>query len=117
MGMCADILAMGPYGPEIAAFLAYPAGQYAKTRVGTVVVTELFGILEGSPASRTFAKYLGVTDPWDFNQHKLVGSAVDVEGLRAFLATLLGGEDYKRDLEAFIALRDHGFEFFFRPNG
>jgi hypothetical protein len=76
-----------------------------------------FGITHGSTASRAFASYLGITDPWDFNQHKLVPSNVDVDGLRAFLETLQGSEELMSDLEAFLALRDAGFDFYFRPNG
>ena len=97
--------------------LEYLPERYAKTRPGTPVVRQLFGITHGSSASTAFAACLGITDPWDFNQHKIVPANVDVQGLRDFLATLQHGEDFLPDLEAFLVLQAHGFDVFFRPNG
>lgn len=117
MGMAADLIAIGPFSSEVAPFLEYSSERYQHTREGTPVIRQLFGITHGSNASTAFAACLGITDPWDFNQHKIVSADVDPQGLRDFLATLQDGEEFFPDLEAFVALRAHGFDFFFRPNG
>jgi hypothetical protein len=117
MGMAADVIGFGPFSHEVAAFLEYSPELYRRTRAGTPVVRQLFGITHGTSASAAFAACLGITDPWDFNQHKISSSAVNVPGLRALFDTLQDGDDFLEDLEAFVALQERGFEFFFRPNG
>jgi hypothetical protein len=117
MGMAADLIAIGPFSSEVASFLEYSSERYQHTREGTPVIRQLFGITHGSNASTAFAACLGITDPWNFNQHKVVSANVDLQGLRDFFATLQDGEEFLPDLEAFVALRKHGFDFFFRPNG
>jgi len=74
MGMYAEIIAIGSYLPDLKKHLEYPDEFYEKTIQGAPVVKVLFGIAEGSSLSKEFASYLGVTDPWDFNQHKLIPS-------------------------------------------
>jgi hypothetical protein len=117
MGMAADLIAIGPFSSEVAPFLEYPSERYRHTREGTPVIRQLFGITHGSNASTAFAACLGISDPWDFNQHKIVSANVDLSGLRDFFATLQDGEEFLPELEVFVALRAHGFDFFFRPNG
>lgn len=118
MSMCADIIALGPFSPDIAQCLEYPAERYRSTKSSAVVVVTLFGITEGSNASRQFALCLGITDAWDFNQHKIDTSKIDAAVLRAFLQSLSpGAEEYVKDFDRFLILRDHGFQFIFRPNG
>lgn len=117
MGMAADLIAIGPFCREVESFLEYPAEFYAHTDEGTIVIHLLFGITHGSTASTAFAACLGITDPWDFNQHEVAPADVDLQKLRDFLLTLQDGEDFLPDLEAFAALRAHGFAFYFRPNG
>jgi hypothetical protein len=117
MGMAADIIAIGPFSPAVVAYLEYPPDHYKHTRQGSPVIAQLFGITHGSTASREFARCLGITDPWDFNQHKIDPKAIDGDQLRSFVATLHDGDDFIRDLEALLVMRDEGFEFYFRPNG
>jgi len=117
MGMAADILAIGPFSKAIAGRLEYPEERYAKTCDGAPVILTLFGITHGTTASTTFAALLGIDDPWDFNQHKLVPSKADVGALRDFFLTLQDGNEFLPDLEAFVVLRERGFDFYFRPNG
>ena len=81
MGMFAEILAIGGFKPELAPRLEYPVGYYAGTEPGTIVIRTLFGIHEGSSASRRFAQFLGIDDPWDFNQHKIDAQRIDFDGL------------------------------------
>ena len=71
MGMSAEIIAVGPFSPEVAGFLGYPARLYANTREGAIVTCRLFRIAEGSTLSRQLAALLGVSDAWDFNQHQI----------------------------------------------
>ena len=124
MGMLADVLAIGPYSPDIAKYLPYghdgvTSGDfqylYRSTLPGKLVVAMLFGISEGSSASRDFAACLGIADTWDFNQHKIDPSKIDLERLQSVLSGLGDGQRYTDDLDALIALRAHGFKFFFRP--
>jgi hypothetical protein len=114
MGMFAEIIAIGPYSPDIKAYLEYPDERYEKTQIGIPVVRVLFGIGEGSTVSRQFASLLGISDPWDFNQHKLNPSTFDIDGLKEFFTVY---EDYDEDLEALLAFSEKGFEFYFMPNG
>jgi len=116
MGMCADIVALGPFSPDITQYLEYPPDFYCSTRSGATVVVTLFGISEGSSASRHFASCLGITDPWDFNQHTIDPDKIDVEALRGFLQSM-PEEEYSKDLDKLLVLRMHGFQFIFRPNG
>lgn len=65
-------------------------------------------LLSGTPVTAEipeFAAHLGITDPWDFNQHKLTPTNVNVDGLRTFFATLHDGEEFLPDLEAFCIRR------------
>jgi len=114
MGMCAQLVAIGPFSQEIACWLSYRAELYANTRHGTVVTHYLFGIGEGSTLSRQFAGLVGISDPWDFNQHQIDTSAVDWVGLKAFAADY---PHYDEDVEALAALSKAGFTFHFRPEG
>ncbi len=66
MSLCADIVAWGPYNPEIAKFLEYRPEAYSSTVPGSLVVAELFGIVEGTVASKQFASCFGISDVWDF---------------------------------------------------
>lgn len=117
MGMCAGILAIGPFSEAVRTHLDYPAGQFANTRPGVPVLVHLFGIVHGSTASRAFAAALGISDAWDFNQHVIDRDHIDFEQLRRVFATLEDGDDYLPDLDRLRVLRDHGFVFYFEPNG
>lgn len=114
MGMAAELIAIGPYSDAIADFLDYGRERYKLTPEGTMISCRLFGIYEGSTVSREFAHMLGITDPWDFSQHKLNPAKADVSKLEKFGQVY---EDYERDVEAFKVLHKNGFEFHFRPQG
>jgi hypothetical protein len=115
--MYAEITAIGLFRQDLIPDLEYPAETYEGTANGAVVIVDLFGIVEGSSASRQFANLLGISDPWDFNQHRIDPNAVDIDGLRAFVETLAGAAAYARDIERLERLRSAGFDFYFRPNG
>jgi len=115
--MSAEILAIGPFSADIADALEYTAEHYARTRPGVTVFVSLFSVMPGSSTSHAFAEQLGIDDAWDFNQHKIEPARVDLDGLRAFLATLHESEEYLPDIERFVRLRDKKFDFYFRPNG
>lgn len=114
MGMCAEIVAIGPFQRWLIPHLDYPEEHYADTREGAIVTLLLFGILEGSSLSRDFANLLGVTDPWDHNQHKLDPRNFDREGLMLFGAAY---DTYDKDVNTLLTLANAGWEFHFRPNG
>jgi hypothetical protein len=114
MGMCAEIIAIGPYTKSIAGFLDYSAERYDATREGSVISRRLFGINEGSTLSREFAAHLGISDPWDFNQHKITNADIDFIGLKAFGHMY---NQYADEIKIFEMLVKVGFEFHFRPEG
>src|ERR1044072_560103 len=98
--LCADLIAWGPYSSEIAQFLEYGADAYRLTEPGALVVTELFGITEGTHAGKQFAFCFGIADVWDFNQHKINPENIDLDRLRALLERLDERERYAGQLEA-----------------
>lgn len=106
MGMSADILAIGPFSADIVDTLEYPADFYSQTRPGVPVVTYLFDCMPGSSTSREFASHFGISDPWDFNQHKIDPFRVNSDALRRFLVEFHEPDVYLRDLEFFVRLRD-----------
>lgn len=117
MGLCAEILAVGPFSQDVANLLEYPSDCYATTRPGSRVVAFLFGIVEGSTAGREFARALGISEAWDFNQHFIDPSRIDFAHVRAVLSRLSEGDSYLRDVERMEAFAKHGFELIFLPNG
>lgn len=114
MGMCAEIIAIGHFTKEIAEYLEYSSYVYKDTCEGSVITEKLFGISEGSPLSTRFALLLGISDPWDFNQHKINNENIDVDGLKEFVQMYT---DYEGDLTRLLLFMSHGFDFHFRPEG
>ncbi len=114
MGMCAEIIAIGPFSTEIVAFLDYRPEQYVRTAKGSIISRRLFGIAEGSSLSREFADILGINDAWDFNQHKIENDRIDFARLKEF-----GGmyDHYTDDIAALEVFVNAGFELHFRPEG
>lgn len=112
--MCAEVIAIGPYSSNIAEFLDYPADLYKDVPDGAVISRRLFGILEGSSLSREFAALLGISDAWDFRQHKIDPAKINADGLRDFGAQY---QEYEDDVTALLRLKTAGFEFHFRPEG
>jgi hypothetical protein len=108
MGMAAEIIAIGPFSSSIVEHMEYPADFYRETRAGVPVLRRLFTVYQGSTVSREMAACFGI-EAWDFNQHHLNPMRADVEKLRTMFDA--------RDADAFLALRDAGFQFYFMPNG
>ncbi|MEZ4295688.1 MAG: hypothetical protein R3B70_11980 [Polyangiaceae bacterium] len=114
MGMSAEIIAVGPFSKAVVAHLDYRPELYARAREGAIVTRRLFGISEGSALSRELAGLLGISDPWDFNQHKVRTENVDASALREWGSKY---PDYSEDVEALLVLAGAGFEMHFRPEG
>ena len=114
MGMCAEIIAIGPFSKEIIGFLDYRPDLYATTAEGSMISRRLFGISEGSSLSSEFAELLGVRDAWDFNQHKIENGKIDFVGLKRFCEIY---DHYADDVNALEVLAKSGFEMHFRPEG
>lgn len=72
MGLYIEIIAIGPFSEVARKYLGYPDESYDGTEAGAIVNCTLFGIVEGTSLGKEFASCLGVTDVWDFNQHKIV---------------------------------------------
>jgi hypothetical protein len=114
MGMCAQIIAIGPFSKAIAEFLDYRSELYAATNEGAIVSRRLFGIAEGSTVSREFAGFLGISDTWDFNQHRIDNAKIDFVGLKRFGETY---DDYADEIGILEVLVKSGFDLHFRPEG
>ncbi len=97
--------------------LQYPPEFYESTTDGSPVIVDLFGVVEGTHVGREFAAHLGISDVWDFGQHKIDSNRADLASLRSLLGTLGDHEKYLHDLERFERLRDLGYDFYFRPGG
>jgi len=108
MSMEAEVIAIGPFSLNVAGFMEYPQERYRETRDGVPVLRVLFHAYSGTNVSREMASCLGV-QAWDFNTHHLNPSVADIDKLRLmFDAT---------EVNAFLALRAAGFQFYFKPNG
>jgi hypothetical protein len=114
MGMCAEVIAIGPYSRNVSALLDYKPELYISTPERAVISRRLFGINEGSTLSRKLATLLGIHDPWNFGEHKIIPSRVNIAGLREFAAEY---SEYTDEVHAFEVLLGAGFEFHFRPEG
>jgi hypothetical protein len=108
MAMEAEVVAIGNFSSNIAAYLEYSEERYRDTREGVPVLTVLFHVYNGTNASMEMASCFGV-DAWDFNTHHLNPANANVDKLRRMFDA--------KEVEAFLALRDAGFQFYFMPNG
>ena len=114
MGMNAEIIAIGPFSQSVVDVLDYGSEYFKNTKSGSIITVRLFG-MSGSSSSREFAKMLGISDPWDFNSHKIKSENINFEELKKFINEL--HEDYNEEFERFLILMENGFEFHFRPEG
>lgn len=110
--MNVEVIALGPFRREIGDCLTYGAERYADTRPGAPVVATLFDV-DGEELVARLAAGLGISDPWDFNQHAFTIAQVDAPALRALFATLEFAPDYLADLSRMTRLGMAGFHFFF----
>jgi hypothetical protein len=117
MVLYVEVMAVGPFSDAVAGDLQYPAAFYDETRNGSRVIVDLFGIVEGTSASTTFATRVGISNVWDFSQHRIDPDRIDVDGLRSLFRSLAEGARYQHDLDRLLHLREHGFELYFIPNG
>ncbi|MBI3437657.1 MAG: hypothetical protein HY054_03210 [Proteobacteria bacterium] len=111
------VLAVGPFRRHLIEHYEYPADRYARTRDGAPIVTILFGITEGTRAGTEVASALGISDVWDFNQHKIDVRKVDFPKLESTLLSLHDHAEYEFDLAALRAFVAEGYELYFIPNG
>ncbi len=109
MGMSAEVVAIGPFHSDLSEHLAIPQARRFPVRNGAIVVRALFVTPEGSSAGHRLAKWLGISDPWDFNTHRISGELASLPELRDRYGDA--------DVDAFVALAVFGFELFFMPNG
>ena len=114
MGLCARVIAIGPFSPAVISALAHPAERYRDVSAGSDVITELFEIGFTS-GSRDLAEALGVSGRNGDQVGVAVDAArVDLSKLRDWCLC------YKPELDrgcstvdSFMALRDAGFSFYF----
>lgn len=114
MGMYAEIIAIGPFSTDIIEHLRYTEIYFKDTKEGAIINLTLFGIVEGTSVGQEFASCLGISNGWDFNQHKICIEKINIEALREFVSRYT---EYSEDAETLIVLMEKGFEFHFAPNG
>ena len=114
MGMYAEVICIGPFSKDIAQYLEYNEERYTDTLEGAIISVTLFGVSEGNTLSRELAVTLGISDAWDFNQHKIDKNAINFTALELFVET---NSIYAKDANALEVLSKNGFEFHFVPNG
>ena len=107
MGLDAQVIGIGPFSPDIAESLEYGAQRYAEVEPGATVVTTVF-LAATSGESHDLAEAFGV-GAFEMGKHHLDAQKVSIEKLRS-----LGDE---RGIADFLNLRDHGFQFYYLPNG
>lgn len=113
MSMDAFVLAVGPFKRGFEHYMPYESENYDSVPDGCTVVTTFFQCSTTSQ-SRSLAALLGITDPWDFTQHKIDPSKVDLENIKVLFDY---DEDICFDCEGFAALAEAGFIILYCPEG
>jgi hypothetical protein len=106
-GTSAELIAVGPFSPDIAPFLDYDRALYEGVPAGAKVVAHLLDVYENDKEAHALASSLGA-DVWDFNTHALDPWRADLDALRLLTE---GDEEW---VHRFVSLRAAGFRFFFR---
>lgn len=107
MGLDAQVIAIGPFSPEIAGSLEYGAQRYADVPNGATVVTTIF-LAPTSGDSHDLAAAFGV-GAFEMGKHHLDAYKADLARLRDVSS--------EREVTHFLNLREHGFQFYYLPNG
>lgn len=111
MGIDSEIVAIGPFSPDLVTFLQHPAARYESLPTGTQVIT-LFIHAPTSDTSHALAAACGFK-AWSFDRHHIEPEKVDLEALR-----IVGNESGVADLDdAFRRFWKAEFDFYFITNG
>lgn len=113
MGMSGQIIAIGAFSRKLVEHLPYDASLFDKTTEGARIAIDVFGMMPGSSSSRSLAECFGV-NPWKFDEHKLDLSKLDMDRLLRLVDERLVTN---KQVSRFNALANHGFVFYFMPNG
>lgn len=106
MGLDAQVIAVGPFSPEVSSALEYGRDFYVGVEQGATVVTNVF-IAGTSDASHQLASAFGV-GAMELGRHKLDPKKADISRLIEVF-----GES---NVAQFQCLARSGFSFFFLPN-
>jgi len=101
------VIGIGPYSEDLIEHLPYGRREYRGTNPGKKVVHPFILEAIGSTQSNELAALLGIR-VWDFNQHELDLSKVNWNDLITY---------DKVGAELLTVLSQHGFTFYFLPNG
>ena len=104
--MYESLYAIGKFSKSLAKHLDFNPDYYHNTNDGTSIITNVFTIESSIPENAELAKCLRV-DPLDFNQHELDPYSVNIQKLSELF-------DYE-NIDSFIALREAGFVFYYKP--
>lgn len=107
MGLDAQVIAIGPFSQGIEDCLEYNAQRYAGVSDGATVITNVF-LAPTSADSHDLAAAFGV-GAFEMGKHHLDAYKVDLERLRDLCS--------EPEVVVFLKLREHGFQFYYMPNG
>jgi len=107
MGLDAQVIAIGPFSQEIAESLEYGPQRYSEVLDGATVITTVF-LAPTSDDSRALAAVFGV-GAFEMGKHHLDAQRADLGRLRDLCS--------EREVADFLNLREHGFQFYYLPNG
>ncbi|RYZ41913.1 MAG: hypothetical protein EOO71_10045 [Myxococcaceae bacterium] len=105
-GPWAQVIATGTFRRHLMPFMDYGAKFHESTREGARLVVSFINEVSGVIEVDALAECMGVS-AWDFNTHAIQPEKVHI----AELCLLMEDEDLA---ERFTALRDAGFQFYFR---
>jgi hypothetical protein len=106
MGLGAQVIAVGPFSPNVLPALEYGPEFYAAVVPGTTVVSNVF-LAGTSEASHQLAAAFGV-GAMDLGKHELLPECANYE----LLVEVFG----EQALQQFVLLARSGFRFFYLPN-
>lgn len=106
MGLDAQIIAIGPYSPEVSTSLEYGTALYDGIATGVTVVSNVF-IACTSDDSHQLAAAFGV-GAMELGKHQLNPHSANIAQLIAMFGD--------HNVAQFQCLAQHGFDFFYLPH-
>ncbi|RKH56429.1 hypothetical protein [Corallococcus aberystwythensis] len=102
----AGVVAIGPFRRSLVPYLEYSAHYYEHTQEDARIIVTLLFDFHDPVLLRDAGECLGL-DPWDFNTHVIDPARIDLEGLG-----IIWDDDGLP--ERITALKDAGYQFYFR---
>lgn len=106
MVLDAQVIAIGYFSKDVLPAMEYDSTFYANVAAGQTVVVNIF-LACTSEASHGLASAFGV-GTMDLGRHHLKPESADLQKLEGLFG--------QKDVDQFILLRKHGFNFYYLPN-